>query len=112
MIEKTLAGVFKVVTDEAAANPAFGKRMEENYPLLRRFHELHELYFPLIAGVSRKSWVGRALSTNGHDAPVSERAFGTLGAEVTLAITGAHIIRTHNVKACVEAFRVADLVAG
>ncbi len=29
MIDKTLAGVFKVVTDEAAANPAFGKRMEE-----------------------------------------------------------------------------------
>jgi len=29
MIDKTLAGVFKVVTDEAAANPAFGKRMED-----------------------------------------------------------------------------------
>lgn len=29
MIEKTLAGVFKVVTDEAAANPAFGKRVED-----------------------------------------------------------------------------------
>ena len=29
MIEKTLSGVFKVVTEEAAANPAFGKRMEE-----------------------------------------------------------------------------------
>jgi hypothetical protein len=29
MIEKTLSGVFKVVTEEAAANPAFGKRMED-----------------------------------------------------------------------------------
>jgi hypothetical protein len=29
MIDKALAGVFKVVTEEAAANPAFGKRMEE-----------------------------------------------------------------------------------
>lgn len=29
MIEKALAGVFKVVTEEAAANPTFGKRMEE-----------------------------------------------------------------------------------
>ena len=29
MIEKTLAGMFKVVTDEAAANPAFGRKIEE-----------------------------------------------------------------------------------
>ena len=29
MIERALAGVFKVVTEEAAANPAFGKRMED-----------------------------------------------------------------------------------
>ena len=31
----------------------FGKRFEENYPLLARFHELHELGFPLAAGTSR-----------------------------------------------------------
>jgi dihydropteroate synthase len=90
----------------------FGKRFEENYPLLRRFHEFHELYFPLLAGVSRKSWVGRAMAKDGQDAPVSERMFGTLGAEVTLALKGAHIIRTHDVKSCVEALRLADLVAG
>jgi hypothetical protein len=29
MIDKALASVFKVVTDEAANNPAFGKRVEE-----------------------------------------------------------------------------------
>jgi dihydropteroate synthase len=90
----------------------FGKRFEENYPLLRRFHEFHELYFPLMAGVSRKSWIGRALSSNGTDAAISERLFGTLGAEVALALKGAHIIRTHDVKSCVEALRLADVVAG
>jgi dihydropteroate synthase len=90
----------------------FGKRREENYPLLRRFHEFHELYFPLMAGVSRKSWIGRALSLNGEDFPVSERLFGTLGAEVALALKGAHLIRTHDVKSSVEALRLADLVAG
>jgi hypothetical protein len=30
MIDKTLAGMFKVITDEAAANPAFGKKLEEH----------------------------------------------------------------------------------
>jgi dihydropteroate synthase len=104
----------KIKRDRIVLDPGFGfgKRFEENYPLLRRFHEFHELYFPLLAGVSRKSWIGRALSSNGKEAPVGERDFGTLGAEVALAIKGAHMVRTHDVKPCVEALRLADLVAG
>ena len=104
----------KIRRDRIVLDPGFGfgKRLEENYPLLRRFHEFHELYFPLLAGVSRKSWIARALSNNGKEPSPTERDFGTLGAEVALAIQGAHILRTHNVKACIEALRVADLVAG
>jgi dihydropteroate synthase len=104
----------KIRRDRIVVDPGFGfgKRYEENHPLLRRFHEFHELYFPLLAGVSRKSWIGRALSSNGQDALVSERLFGTLGAEVALALKGAHVIRTHDVKPCVEALRLADVVAG
>lgn len=30
MIDKALSGMFKVVTDEAANNPAFGKKLEES----------------------------------------------------------------------------------
>jgi dihydropteroate synthase len=52
------------------------------------------------------------LSDNGKDVPVADRIFGTLGAEVALALRGAHIIRTHDVKSCVEALRLADVVAG
>jgi len=89
----------------------FGKRLEENYPLLKRFHEFHELRYPLLAGVSRKSFIGRALAENGKDAAVSDRLCGTLGAEIALALKGAHIIRTHDVRACADAFRLADLAA-
>ncbi|MGH9515888.1 MAG: dihydropteroate synthase [Terriglobales bacterium] len=89
----------------------FGKRFEENYPLLRRLGEFQELRFPLLAGVSRKSFVGRALAENGKDASLADRQFGSLGAEVALALKGAHIIRTHNVRACVEALKLADLAA-
>jgi dihydropteroate synthase len=104
----------KIRRDRIALDPGFGfgKRLEENYPLLRRFHEFHELYFPLLAGVSRKSFIGRALAHNGTDEPISERLFGTLGAEVTTALKGAHIIRTHDVKACVDALKLADLAVG
>ncbi len=88
----------------------FGKSFQENYPLLKRFDELHELRYPLLAGVSRKSFIGRALARNGKDAPVAERLYGTLATETTLILKGAHIIRTHDVRACADAVRMADVV--
>jgi len=88
----------------------FGKSFQENYPLLKRFDELHELRYPLLAGVSRKSFIGRALARSGKDAPVAERLYGTLAAETALILKGAHIIRTHDVRACADAVRLADVV--
>jgi dihydropteroate synthase len=87
----------------------FGKNREENYPLLRRLEEFHELRFPLLVGVSRKSFIGRALAHNGTDAKVTDRLFGTLAAETVAIMKGAHIIRTHDVRACADAVRIADL---
>jgi dihydropteroate synthase len=87
----------------------FGKSFQENYPLLKRFQELHELRYPLLAGVSRKSFIGRALARNGNDAPVTERLYGTLAAETAVILKGAHIIRTHDVRACADAVRMADV---
>jgi dihydropteroate synthase len=89
----------------------FGKGYQGDYALLREFERLHELRFPLLAGASRKSFIGKALARSGAEPPPSERLFGTLGAEVALVLQGAHIIRTHDVKASVEAIKVADLVA-
>jgi dihydropteroate synthase len=88
----------------------FGKSFQENYPLLKRFDELHELRYPLLAGVSRKSFIGRALARDGKDAPVAERVYGTVAAQTTLILKGAHIIRTHDVRACADAARIADVI--
>ena len=90
----------------------FGKNHEENYPLLRRFEEFHQLHFPLMVGMSRKSFIGRALARDGKDASVADRQFGTLAAETVAILKGAQIIRTHDVRACVDAVRIADLAAG
>ncbi|HEX8816417.1 MAG TPA: dihydropteroate synthase [Terriglobales bacterium] len=87
----------------------FGKNFEQNYPLLQRFQELHELRYPLLAGVSRKSFIGRAVARNGKDAPVNARLLGTLAAETTLVLKGAQIIRTHEVRASRDALRIADV---
>jgi dihydropteroate synthase len=90
----------------------FGKNFEQNYPLLKLFDELHALRCPLVAGVSRKSFIGRAVARGGKDADVSERLLGTLAAETALILKGAQIIRTHDVRATWEAVRIADLVVG
>ena len=89
----------------------FGKRLEENYPLLKRFEEFHQLRYPLLVGVSRKGFIGRALARKGKDAPLTDRLYGTLATETTAILKGAHIIRTHDVRACADAARIADIVA-
>jgi len=103
----TLAGIKR---DRLVLDPGFGfgKRFEENYPLLAHFAELQQMGFPLLAGVSRKSFIGRTLARDGKDAQVAERLYGTLAAETGLILKGVHIIRTHDVRFALEAARVAD----
>jgi dihydropteroate synthase len=105
----TLAGIKR---DRLVLDPGFGfgKRFEENYPLLAHFAELQQMGFPLLAGVSRKSFIGRTLGRDGKDAGVAERLYGTLAAETGLILKGAHIIRTHDVRFAVDAARVADAI--
>jgi len=110
----TLAGIKR---DHLVLDPGFGfgKRFEENYPLLAHFSELQQTGFPLLAGVSRKAFIGRMLATHKEkddkkDAAVSDRLKGTLAAEVALILKGAHMIRTHDVRSAVEAALVADAI--
>jgi len=104
-----LAGVRR---ERIALDPGFGfgKNFEQNYPLLAQFQELQSLGFPLLAGTSRKSFLGRTLAKNGKDAATDERLYGNLAAQTALILKGAHILRTHDVKAAVEAARVADAI--
>jgi dihydropteroate synthase len=88
----------------------FGKKFDENYPLLARFDELQSLGFPMVAGTSRKSFIGRTLARNGKDALAQERTYGTVATQTVLILKGAHIIRTHDVRAGVEAARIADAI--
>jgi dihydropteroate synthase len=88
----------------------FGKNFEENYPLLARFDELHQLGFPLLAGTSRKSFVGRALRHDGADVPAEGRLYGTLATVAISIMKGAHIVRVHDVREAAEVARVVDAV--
>jgi dihydropteroate synthase len=90
----------------------FGKRFEENFALLVRQQELLALGRPLLAGVSRKSFLGRALAAlhGGQDAPVDARETASIAALVAAILHGASIVRVHDVRPAVESARIADAV--
>ena len=88
----------------------FGKNFDENYPLLARFVELHQLGYPLLSGTSRKSFIGRTLAHQGADLLPKERLTGTMATVTASVLTGAHIVRVHDVKAAVETVKIADAI--
>jgi dihydropteroate synthase len=77
--------------------------VQENYEIVRRFGELNALGFPLLAGTSRKSMIGKVL-----DNEPRERAAGTAATNVLAYQAGAHIFRVHDVKVNRDALRVAE----
>jgi dihydropteroate synthase len=104
-----LAGVRR---ERIAVDPGFGfgKSFDQNYPLLGRFQELQSLGLPLVAGTSRKSFLGRTLAKGGKDVAAEDRLFGNLAAHTALIMKGAHILRTHDVKVAVDAARITDAI--
>jgi dihydropteroate synthase len=90
----------------------FGKRGEENFALLARQAELLTLGRPLLAGVSRKSFLGGALAPlyGEKTAPVRARETAGVAGLVAAILHGASIVRVHQVRAAVEAALVADAV--
>ena len=99
---------FGVWKEQMVLDPGFGfgKNYEENYPLLAKLNELHELGFPILSGTSRKSFIGRTLG----DASADQRLIGTMATVTTSVLKGAHIVRVHDVKEAVETVKVADQI--
>lgn len=90
----------------------FGKRLDENFSLLARQHELLALGRPLLAGLSRKSFLGHALAPlyGGSPAPVDARETAGIAALTAAILHGASIVRTHAVRPALEAARIADAI--
>ncbi len=90
----------------------FGKRFGENYTLLARQTELLTLGRPLLAGLSRKSFLGHTLAPlfGGQAAPMAARENASLAAMTIAILHGASIVRVHAVRSAVEAARIADAI--
>jgi dihydropteroate synthase len=83
----------------------FGKRLEDNYMILRRLSELKSLGRPIMVGPSRKSFIGMTLNL-----PVVERLEGTIAASVIAIIQGANLLRVHDVAQVKRAALMTDAI--
>ncbi|MES0035380.1 dihydropteroate synthase [Mesorhizobium sp. M0046] len=95
-----------VADDHVVLDPGFGFAKEtaaENLDLMARFSELRALGFPLMAGTSRKRFIG---TVTGRDA--AARGAGTAATSVILRLKGAHLFRVHDVAINVDALAIAD----
>jgi dihydropteroate synthase len=126
-----------VARDSIVIDPGFGfgKNFDENYLLLARLAEFHQLGFPLLAGLSRKSFLARTLADLRAGAPHlppladvgskqdqppaipnpatvanESRDTATLSANVAAALAGAHILRVHTVPSARESLAIADAI--
>jgi len=83
----------------------FGKTTEHNLELLKRQEELLSLGYPILLGVSRKSFIGYTL-----DLPPEDRLEGSLAANAYGILHGASMVRVHDVGATVRLVRMLDAI--
>jgi dihydropteroate synthase len=83
----------------------FGKTVAQNLELLDRLGELRGLGCPILAGPSRKSFIGYTL-----DLPPDKRVEGTAAAVAIAIARGADIVRVHDVQAMARVARMTDAI--
>ncbi|MGV8049304.1 MAG: dihydropteroate synthase [Anaerolineaceae bacterium] len=96
------------VTDDAIIlDPGigFGKTTRQNLLLLQNLDQLTDLGFPILLGVSRKSFIGYTL-----DLPPGERLEGSLAANAYGILHGADIVRVHDVRETVRLAKMLDAI--
>ncbi len=85
----------------------FGKRIQDNFILLRKLQQIADLGYPVLIGPSRKSFIGLTL-----DIPVNERLEGTAAAVTASVLNGAKIVRVHDVKEMKKVMTISDHIRG
>ena len=81
--------------------PGFGKTAKQTLELVRNFQEFARLGYPLMAALSRKSYIGYAY----HIDEPSARDEASAAEALMACELGAHIVRTHNVEKTLDALK-------
>ena len=85
----------------------FGKRLEDNFEIIRELKQICAMGYPILLGPSRKAFIGTSLSL-----PVEERLEGTLASITASIMNGANIIRVHDVKETLRAVKITEKIMG
>ena len=99
--------------DKIVVDPGIGKWIPEKKPehdlaILDGFRRLRALGKPVMAALSRKSFIGARL----NQPDPSKRLFGSLAATAVAVYNGAHIVRTHDVSMSLDTIRMAEAIRG
>ena len=85
----------------------FGKRLQDNFQLLRELKKIVDMGFPVLIGPSKKSFIGVTLAL-----PIDQRLEGTAAAVTTGILKGARIVRVHDVKEMKRVALITDSIRG
>tara|TARA_B100001250_G_C19816260_1_gene798597 strand:- start:6387 stop:7235 length:849 start_codon:yes stop_codon:yes gene_type:complete len=83
----------------------FGKSIDENLLLMRELKRFVDLGYPVLVGASRKSFIWKTLKVSKE-----EGLEGSLALAVLARISGAQLIRVHDVQSTVRVLQMADAV--
>lgn len=106
LLERVEAAVKAGISrDQIILDPGFGfgKNLSHNLQMLKNLAEFDALDYPLLVGLSRKSMLGLIL-----DKPVEQRLYGSVSAAVISAMSGADIIRVHDVAETKDALAIVQ----
>jgi len=100
-----LFGIDNIILDPAIGKWTPERTVEDDWELCRRFDEFAEFERPLLAAVSRKTFIGKLLDKEPED-----RLFGTLAVTYDILKKGASIVRAHDVAATRDLIDVFEKV--
>ena len=83
----------------------FAKTQDQNLELISKLNRIRNLGYPILLGVSRKSFIGHVTGDL-----VSNRLPGSLAAATIGVMNGAHIVRVHDVAETVQAIKIVDAI--
>jgi len=83
----------------------FGKSLEHNLAMLKHFHQFSQLGYAVLAGISRKSMLGKITGKDTH-----ERVASSVAAAIMAADRGARIVRVHDVPETIDALKLWEAI--
>ena len=98
-----------VAQNRIAIDPGFGfgKSLEHNLKMLADFDQFSQLGYPVLAGISRKSMLGKLTGRDTND-----RVAPSVAAAILAADRGARIIRVHDVQETVDSLKLWEAIQG